>query len=106
MGMLRGTSLDGAGILCAVASGAIASGMGYALWYAVVPSLKSTHAATVQLTVPVLTALGGIVVLGEPMTPRLAVASAAILGGIALVIMEKQQVRCAGRKGSAGCQGE
>lgn len=106
IGMLRGASLDGAGIFCAVASGAIASGMGYALWYTVVPLLNATHAATVQLSVPVIAALGGIVVLGEPMTPRLAVASAAILGGIALVIMEKREVRCAGRKDSAGHQGE
>jgi len=101
LGLLRGASLNDSGLLCAAASGAVASGMGYALWYTVVPSLKSTHAATVQLTVPVIAALGGIVMLGEPMTPRLAMASAAILGGIALVIVEKRANR-ADRKEQAG----
>jgi len=81
--------LDGAGY--AVASGALASGVGYAIWYTVLPALKATNAATVQLSVPVIAALGGIVFLGEPITLRLALASAAILGGIALVVLEKKQ---------------
>ena len=72
------------------ASGAVASGMGYAIWYAVLPVLKNTSAATVQLSVPVIAALGGIVFLGEPITLRLILASLAILGGIALVILRKQ----------------
>jgi len=83
-------SLDNAGIWYAVFSGALASGTGYAIWYTALPALKSTNAATVQLSVPVIAALGGIVFLGEPVTLRLALASAAILGGIALVILEKQ----------------
>jgi len=53
--------------------------------------LKATHAATVQLSVPLVAAVGGIIFLGETVTLRLALASAAILGGIALVILEKQQ---------------
>jgi drug/metabolite transporter (DMT)-like permease len=87
--MVHFTSVDGAGIFYAVASGALASGLGYALWYTVLPTLKNTSAASVQLSVPVIASLGGIVFLGEPMTLRLALASVAILGGIALVILQK-----------------
>ncbi len=88
--MLNGTSLDNAGFWYAVSSGALASGMGYAIWYTALPALKATNAATVQLSVPVIAALGGIAFLGEPITLRLVLASVAILGGIALVILEKQ----------------
>ncbi len=88
--MLNGTSLDNAGFWYAVSSGALASGMGYAIWYTALPELKATNAATVQLSVPVIAALGGIAFLGEPITLRLVLASVAILGGIALVILEKQ----------------
>lgn len=87
--MLKGTNMDIAGIYYAVASGAVASGVGYAIWYTVLPALKNTSAASVQLSVPVIAALGGIVFLGEPMTLRLLLASIAILGGIALVILKK-----------------
>jgi len=83
-------SLDIAGIWYAVTSGALASGMGYAIWYTALPALKNTSAATVQLSVPVIAALGGIVLLGEPMTLRLLLASVVILGGIALVILQKR----------------
>lgn len=79
--------LDPAGVAYALASGAITSGLGYAIWYTVLPMLKSTSAATVQLSVPVIAALGGIVFLGEAVTLRFALASIAILGGIALVIL-------------------
>ena len=82
-------SLDIAGFCYAVVSGALASGIGYAIWYTVLPALKSTSASTVQLSVPVIAALGGVAILGEPITLRLALASIAILGGIALVILEK-----------------
>ncbi len=87
---LNSASVDGAGVAYAVASGALTSGLGYALWYSVLPALKSTHAATVQLSVPVIAALGGVALLAEPLSLRLAVASAAVLGGIALVVVEKQ----------------
>ena len=89
--IFNGTSLDTAGFWYAVSSGALASGMGYAIWYTALPALKATNAATVQLSVPVLAALGGIGLLGEPVTLRFVLASIAILGGIALVILEKQQ---------------
>ena len=88
--MLNDASLDTAGFWYAVSSGALASGIGYAIWYTALPALKATNAATVQLSVPVIAALGGIAFLGEPITLRLALASVAILGGIALVILEKQ----------------
>ena len=83
-------TVDLAGLYYAVASGALASGMGYAIWYTVLPALKNTSAASVQLSVPVIAALGGIVFLGEPVTLRLMLASVAILGGIALVIVQKR----------------
>jgi drug/metabolite transporter (DMT)-like permease len=88
--MVDHTSLDSAGFWYAVASGALASGIGYAIWYTALPALKAAKAATVQLSVPVIAALGGIVFLGEPLTLRLVLSSVAILGGIALVILEKQ----------------
>jgi drug/metabolite transporter (DMT)-like permease len=85
-----GAALDTAGIWYAIASGALTSGIGYAIWYTALPALKATHAATVQLSVPVIAALAGIVFLGESMTLRLVLASVAILGGVAMVILEKQ----------------
>jgi len=87
--MVDRTSLDSAGFCYAVASGALASGIGYAIWYTALPVLTAAKAATVQLSVPVIAALGGIVFLGEPLTLRLILSSIAILGGIALVILEK-----------------
>jgi drug/metabolite transporter (DMT)-like permease len=88
--MLDFASVDAAGFIYAISSGALASGLGYAIWYTVLPALKNTSAASVQLSVPVIAALGGIVFLGEPMTLRLMLASVAILGGIALVIVQKR----------------
>src|SRR5690606_35062355 len=74
------------GVAYAVVSGAVTSGLGYVVWYAVLPALQATSAATVQLSVPLLAALGGVVLLGEAVTLRLAAAAVAILGGIALVL--------------------
>ncbi|MEO8523476.1 MAG: DMT family transporter [Caldimonas sp.] len=89
LAMLPSASLDAAGVGYAIASGAITSGIGYAIWYTVLPALKATSAATIQLSVPVIAALGGIVLLGEPPTLRLLLAAIAILGGIALVIKSR-----------------
>ena len=75
-----------AGIECAVTSGALASGVGYIIWYSVLPRLQATHAATVQLSVPVIAAAGGVLFLDEAMTVRLALSSLAILGGIGMVV--------------------
>ena len=83
------TPLDHFGMWYAVSSGALASGIGYSIWYTALPSLKAVNAAAVQLCVPVIAALGGVVLLGEPVSLRLAFASVAILGGIAMVIMPK-----------------
>ena len=79
-------SLDVAGFWYAVASGAAASGLGYALWYQVLSALRSTSAASLQLTVPVLAGVGGILLLGEALSLRLVLASVNIPGGVALVI--------------------
>ena len=82
--------IDRTGVAYAVLSGAITSGLGYVLWYAALPALKATSAATVQLSVPAIAALGGVALLSETMSPRLLVASAAILGGIALTISRRK----------------
>ena len=90
--MLPWASLDSMGFWYAAASGAVASGIGYAIWYTALRGLRATSAATVQLSVPVIAAVGGIVFLDEPVTLRLFLASSAILGGVALVIFDKQRV--------------
>jgi drug/metabolite transporter (DMT)-like permease len=79
------------GIVLAVASGAITSGIGYAIWYAVLPSLKSASAATLQLTVPVIATVGGILWLDEELSLRLILSSCAILGGVAMVVLSAQK---------------
>jgi len=81
--------VDAAGVAYAMASGAITSGVGYAIWYTALPALKATAAATVQLSVPVIAALGGVALLGEALTLRLVLCSIAILGGIALVVRRR-----------------
>ena len=75
------------GIWNAVASGAIASGGGYALWYAVLPRLEASLAAVAQLTVPLIALAGGVLFLGEPATARFAVSAAMILGGVAVATL-------------------
>lgn len=77
------------GVALAVASGAIASGLGYAIWYAALRGLTATVAATVQLSVPVIAAFGGVILLSEPVTLRLVLASAATLGGVAIVLVRR-----------------
>jgi drug/metabolite transporter (DMT)-like permease len=93
--MFKVTSLNNAGVWYAISSGALASGIGYTIWYTALPGLKATNAATVQLSVPVIAALGGVLFLGEPISMRLVLATIAILGGIAIVILEKQQINSA-----------
>jgi len=82
-------TVDRMGAFYAVLSGAVTSGLGYVLWYAALPALRATSAATIQLSVPAIAAIGGAVLLAEPITTRLLLASAAILGGIALTIHKK-----------------
>jgi drug/metabolite transporter (DMT)-like permease len=69
-----------------VASGALASGVGYAIWYAALPALSATRAALVQLLVPVLAAAGGVALLSEAVPLRLLVAATLVLGGVALAV--------------------
>lgn len=83
-------SPDPTGVIYAVISGAVTSGLGYVLWYAALPMLAATTAATIQLSVPAIAAVAGAVLLAEPITWRLVLASAAILGGIALTIRGKR----------------
>jgi drug/metabolite transporter (DMT)-like permease len=82
---------DAAGIALAIASGALTSGIGYVIWYAALSKLSAMRAATVQLSVPLIAAFGGVAFLSEAITPRLAAASVAILGGIALVLASRSQ---------------
>ncbi len=84
----QSVSLDG--WLYAIASGALASGLGYAIWYSVLPALARSTAAYVQLTVPAIAAAGGVIFIGEPLTPRLALCSAGILGGVGLTLWGAQ----------------
>jgi drug/metabolite transporter (DMT)-like permease len=86
-------SVNNPGFWYAALSGALTSGIGYAIWYTALPNLKATTAATVQLSVPVIAGLGGIFFLGESLTWRLGLASVAILGGVVMVILERKQAR-------------
>jgi drug/metabolite transporter (DMT)-like permease len=82
--MWQHNSWDRTGVVLAVLSGAIASGLGYAAWYTALPRLRAIAAANLQLSVPLLASLGGVVLFAEPITMRLAAASVLLLGGIAL----------------------
>ena len=77
------------GMLLAAISGALASGVGYAIWYTALPSLTATRAALVQLLVPVIAAAGGVALLGEAIPLRLPVAAALVLGGVALAVTSR-----------------
>lgn len=81
------------GVLLAVISGAVASGLGYVLWYKALRSLTTTQASVVQLIVPVLAAFGGVTLLAERVTLRLVVATALILGGVALTLIKSQSAQ-------------
>jgi drug/metabolite transporter (DMT)-like permease len=85
-GARSGVHAQPAGIGWALVSGAVTSGLGYAIWYRALPHLTSVTAAIVQLAVPILAAVGGVVLLDERVTVRLLIASALVLGGIALTI--------------------
>jgi len=82
-------NFDRAGVVVAIISGAITSGLGYVIWYAVVPELGAIRASIVQLCVPVLAAAAGIVFLNETLSTRVTLAAAAILGGVALALVKK-----------------
>ncbi|NNC36393.1 MAG: DMT family transporter [Acidimicrobiales bacterium] len=79
------------GILLAILSGAITSGMGYAIWYTVLPSLSAVRAGLAQLSVPAIAALGGIILLAEAASPRLIISSLVILVGVAIATLSKSR---------------
>ncbi|HEY8995855.1 MAG TPA: DMT family transporter [Lacunisphaera sp.] len=78
------------GMVWGILSGAVASGVGYAIWYSVLPQLTATRAATLQLTAPVLAGLGGVIFLAETISARLVLASLLVLGGVALAILGRR----------------
>ena len=88
--MLRDAHISARGIVFAVLSGALASGVGYVVWYTALKGLTATRAATVQLIVPVLAALGGVILLSENISTRLLLAAAMILGGVGLALAGRQ----------------
>lgn len=79
------------GLAYAIASGAVASGLGYVMWYVTLRYLSAARAASVQLSVPAIAAIGGTLFLAEPVTLRLLLASPAMLGGIALVLAQRSK---------------
>ncbi|MFT5742721.1 MAG: drug/metabolite transporter (DMT)-like permease [Paracoccaceae bacterium] len=82
-----GTS--GAGVVLAVISGGITSGLGYALWYSVMPALGATRAAVAQLSVPIIAIVAGVLLLAEPVTARLAMAGLLVIVGIAISLLPR-----------------
>jgi drug/metabolite transporter (DMT)-like permease len=80
-----------AGIALAVTSGAVTSGLGYAIWYAALRGLTAAQAAIVQLSVPPLAALGAVALLGEALGARLIVSGGAVLGGIAVAFTARRR---------------
>lgn len=89
----RDASVTTNGVLIAVASGVFASGCGYVIWYAALRGLTATRAATVQLSVPVIAAFGGVALMSEAVTFRLLLASAVTIGGVATVLAQRAVVR-------------
>ena len=83
--------LSARGVVLATISGALASGLGYVFWNTALPGLSATRAASVQLTVPAIAAVGGLLFLGETISVRLVVASALILGGVGLTIVRRER---------------
>lgn len=97
----QGVVLGAEGVLLALLSGAVTSGLGYALWYSVLPRLPASVAAVSQLTVPVIAMAGGVAFLGEAIGARFVLAGALVLGGVALsVAPPRRQGRTIGSSGS------
>lgn len=85
--MMSQLQLSTQGVILAVLSGGIASGVGYTIWYSALRGLSSTQAAVLQLLVPVIAAMGGVIFMGEAITSRLLFSGVMILGGILLVVI-------------------
>ena len=90
-GLVAGEPASAAGYALAILSGAVTSGLGYALWYAILPGLGAARAAVAQLSAPVIAAFGGLAILGEPVTASLALAAILVLGGVAIASLPKRQ---------------
>lgn len=86
-------SSTSSGLALAVVSGAVASGCGYVIWYGALKKLSATHAATVQLSVPAIASVGGVILLGEQMTMRLVLATVLTLGGVGMVLSQRTKPR-------------
>ena len=83
-------AISGPGVALAVASGAVTSGMGYALWYSILPHIASSVAAVAQLTVPILALIGGMIFLDEALTMRFVIACLLVLGGVAISVLPRK----------------
>jgi len=90
LGPLGDAHVSARGATLAAISGSVTSGIGYSLWYSALPSLTATRAALVQLSVPVLAAVGGVVILGEAVTSRLLLGGSAILAGVAVAVLARR----------------
>ena len=88
--MWQSVGATGYGVILAVISGAITSGLGYALWYALIPGLGATRAAVAQLSVPIIAIAAGVLLLAEPVTARLGVAGVLVIGGIAISLLPRR----------------
>jgi drug/metabolite transporter (DMT)-like permease len=80
------------GTLLAVASGALTSGLGYVAWYTALRGMTAVRAAVLQLAVPILAAVGGVVLLAESISARLILSTIMVLGGIALAIVSHESL--------------
>ena len=96
-GVFGDFNITAGGVMLAIASGALTSGVGYALWYAALANMKNTTAAVSQLSVPVFAALFGLLFANEAISPRLLISAALVLGGILLVILVKPRVKTAAK---------
>ncbi len=81
-----GAAVSTSGVLLAIASGSLASGVGYALWYSVLPKLESTLAAIFQLSVPIIALAGGVLFLGEAVTLSFAISAGLIMAGVLVAV--------------------
>jgi drug/metabolite transporter (DMT)-like permease len=89
--LIRHIDITARGALLAVASGALASGLGYVIWYAALKCISTTRAAAVQLLAPPIAAFGGVLLLGEQITPRLMIAAVLLLGGVGMGIAARHK---------------
>jgi drug/metabolite transporter (DMT)-like permease len=87
---LSSLQLQMAGVLLALLSGTITSGLGYVLWYRVLKSITTTQASVAQLLTPALAAFGGVLFLSEQLSARLIIASALIVGGVAVIMLKRR----------------